>query len=246
MNTREQPVIAHYSYNELGRANHGWLDARHHFSFASYHNPNRMNFGVLRVINDDIIKAGGGFDSHPHRDMEIITYVREGAITHRDNLGNEGITKAGDVQVMSAGTGVFHSEYNLESEDTRLYQIWIEPNQKGVQPRWDAHSFPKEQRQDGKLTLLVSGDGTAPLFIHQDAYIYGGTLKAGEELLHRLHHRQAYLLVSKGAVLLDGKYLTAGDGAELHHSDVLQLSVQHDAELLLIDLPNPTNAGTFS
>ena len=147
-------MIKTYTFEQLGHANHGWLDARHHFSFANYYNPERMGFGALRVINDDIIKAGAGFDTHPHKDMEIITYVRKGAITHRDSRGNQGRTEAGDVQVMSAGTGIFHSEFNLESEDTNLYQIWIEPNKIGVQPRWDAREFPTEETE-GVLTLLV-------------------------------------------------------------------------------------------
>jgi len=138
----------HYPYQELGRANHGWLDARHHFSFASYYNPKRMGFGTLRVINDDIIKAGRGFDTHSHRDMEIITFVREGAITHKDSNGNVGRTEAGDVQVMSAGSGVSHSEFNLETKDTNIFQIWIEPNQIGVKPRWDSHEFPDVSTTD--------------------------------------------------------------------------------------------------
>ena len=171
-------MITVYPYENLGHANHGWLDARHHFSFAEYRNPARSRFGTLRVINDDVIKAGAGFDTHPHRDMEIITYVRMGAISHRDSNGNEGRTAAGDVQVMSAGTGVFHSEFNLEDTDTNLYQIWIEPNILGVKPRWDSHEFPKQPVTEA-LTLLVSGDGTAPLFINQDAYIYAGKISAG-------------------------------------------------------------------
>ena len=146
-----------------------WLDARHHFSFSNYQNPKRQQFGVLRVINDDVIKAGTGFDTHPHQNMEIITYVREGAITHRDSNGNVGRTEAGDVQVMSAGTGVSHSEFNRESEDTNIFQIWIDPNQLDVKPRWDSYTFPKQPTADA-LMLLVSGDGDAPLSIHQDAF----------------------------------------------------------------------------
>src|ERR1700742_2117012 len=130
-------------YEKLGHADHGWLDARHHFSFAHYWNPDRVHFGALRVINDDKVAPGRGFGTHPHDNMEIITYVRQGAITHKDSMGNTGRTGAGDVQVMSAGTGVFHSEHNLESEDTKLYQIWITPNKRGVKPRWEAREFPK-------------------------------------------------------------------------------------------------------
>lgn len=227
-------MIKTVKYNALGHANHGWLDARHHFSFADYYNPERMGFGLMRVINDDRIAAGAGFDMHPHNNMEIITYVREGAITHRDSNGNEGRTVAGDVQVMSAGTGVHHSEYNLESEDTRIYQIWIKPRVRDVQPSWDAHAFPKEQ-SDG-LQLLVSGDGQAPLFIHQDAFIYAGALKAGSTLTQQIKH-QAYLLVSKGSIVLDGQTLSEGDGAEITQQNSLTLKVKEDTELLLIDVP---------
>jgi len=187
------------------------------------------------VINDDIIKAGAGFDTHPHKDMEIITYVRSGAITHRDSRGNVGRTEAGDVQVMSAGTGIFHSEFNFESEDTTLYQIWIEPNKLSVEPRWDAHEFPREASDDG-LSLLVSGDGTAPLQIHQDARIYAGHLVADENAEQAIKH-QGYLLVSSGEIELDGQRLQAGDGAEIVNHDSIKLTAISDADVLLIDVP---------
>ena len=145
-----------YRYDALGYVDHGWLQARHHFSFGNYFNPARTNFGALRVINDDIISAGTGFATHPHRDMEIITYVRQGAITHRDSENNQGRTAAGDVQVMSAGSGDFHSEHNLEKETTRLFQIWIVPNQLNVKPRWEAREFPKTKLST-HLIPLVSG-----------------------------------------------------------------------------------------
>ena len=143
-------------FNTLGGAHHGWLDAHHHFSFAEYYDPQRMNWGNLRVWNDDVIAAGTGFPLHPHRDMEIITYVREGAITHQDNLGNKGRTEAGDVQVMSAGTGIAHSEYNLEDKETRIFQIWIEPTRRGEAPSWGSKPFPKGERS-GKFVTLASG-----------------------------------------------------------------------------------------
>lgn len=228
-------MITIYPYENLGHADHGWLKARHHFSFASYYNPKRMEFGVLRVINDDIIQGGTGFGTHPHKDMEIITYVRSGAITHRDSQGNEGRTAAGDVQVMSAGTGIYHSEQNAESEDTTLYQIWIEPNKLGVKPAWGAHEFPKEPVQDA-LKLLVSGDGKAPLHIHQDAFIYAGNLQAGTIINHPLHE-QAYLLVSQGEITLNGKALKKGDGAEITALSSVQIEAVTDAEILVIDVP---------
>ena len=222
-------------YDKLGQADHGWLNARHHFSFANYYNPDRMNFGVLRVINDDIIQAGSGFDTHPHKDMEIITYVRTGAITHRDSNGNEGRTGAGNVQVMSAGSGVFHSEYNLESEDTNIYQIWIEPDKLGVPPVWAAHEFPKDETKDA-LSLLVSGDGEAPLFIQQDARIYAGTLAKGSQITHPIIH-QAYLLVSQGELEIDGVKMKKGDGAEITQLSSITLTALSNADVLVIDVP---------
>ncbi len=228
-------MIKIYQYEELGHANHGWLNARHHFSFAMYYNPERLGFGTLKVINDDIIKAGTGFDSHPHRDMEIITYVRSGAITHRDSRGNEGKTSAGDVQVMSAGSGIFHSEFNLESEDTTLYQIWIEPKEKGIQPSWDSYEFPKKPSKDS-LNLLVSGDGKAPLYIHQDAYIYVGNLKKDTEISHPVKH-QAYILVSKGELEINDQKAKKGDGVEITNLDSIKIKAVSDSEVLVIDVP---------
>lgn len=228
-------MITHYPYAKLGHANHGWLDARHHFSFASYQDPERQQFGVLRVINDDVIKAGAGFDTHPHRNMEIITYVREGAITHRDSNGNVGRTVAGDVQVMSAGTGVFHSEFNLGSVDTNIFQIWIEPNQLDVKPRWSSYKFPKEPTADS-LMLLVSGDGDAPLSIHQDAFIYAGHLLQGTQLTHPIKH-QAYILVSEGSLEVEGQMLNKGDGLEVEEISSIALKALSNTRVLVIDVP---------
>mgnify|MGYP000008765882 CR=1 FL=1 len=228
-------MLTHYPYDTLGLANHGWLNARHHFSFANYHNPNRMGFGSLRVINDDVIKAGAGFDTHPHKNMEIITFVREGAITHRDSNGNVGRTEAGDVQVMSAGTGVFHSEFNLESSDTNIFQIWIEPNTLGVEPQWASHEFPPHASQD-QLTLLVAGDGSAPLSIHQDAYIYAGHLREGTSLTQKIKH-QAYIVVSDGSVKVGDIVLDKGDGLEVQGMSDVTLEATTDTRILVIDVP---------
>ena len=186
-------MIKVIEYNNLGGADHGWLKAKHHFSFASYQDPNRVRFGPMRVVNDDIVAAKKGFDPHSHDNMEIITYVRKGAITHKDDMGNEGRTVAGDVQVMSAGTGVVHSEYNLEDEDTNLYQIWMFPNKKNVKPRWDAKQFPKEP-VEGKLKPLVTGfenkiDNT--LKIYQDAAIYAGRVNKGKSVNQSIDRDQA-------------------------------------------------------
>lgn len=224
-------------YNDLGTLNIGWLDAHYHFSFSNYHDPKRMGLGPLRVINDDIVKVGGGFDFHPHRDMEIITYVRKGAITHQDSLGNEGVTRAGEIQVMSAGTGIVHAEFNRDDEDINLYQIWIEPRARGIAPRWEQQAFP--QAKADELTLLASGlpghEGQG-LLIHQDAAIYGGTLKAGTLLTQPLEGA-AYLLVSHGEIVLGDATLTQGDAAILTGEELLSLKAKADSELVLIDLP---------
>src|SRR5476649_629888 len=204
-------------FNTLGGAHHGWLDAHHHFSFAEYHDPKRMNWGNLRVWNDDVIAAGTGFPQHPHSDMEIITYVRTGAITHQDNLGNKGRTEAGDVQVMSAGTGIRHAEYNLEQVPTTLFQIWIEPNRRGGAPSWGAKPFPKSDRS-GKFAVLASGFGgdAGALPIRTDARVLGVTLKAGETVEYRLGaERNGYLVPATGVVTVNGVRLEARDGAAI-------------------------------
>lgn len=229
-------MITIYPYSKLGRANYEWLDARHHFSFANYYNPNRMKFGVLRVINDDIIKPQSGFDMHPHKNMEIITYVRSGAITHKDNKGNEGRIEAGDIQVMSAGSGIIHSEYNLEDNDTNLYQIWIKPNKINVEPRWDSKVFPKEVLTDS-LPLLVSGNNDAPLFIYQDIEIYGGKLKKNTIISHPIK-RQAYLLVSQGKISLEGQVIKRGDGVEITNLPHIKIQTIDDSEILILDVPD--------
>lgn len=234
-----QGTVTVYPYASLGAADHGWLKARHHFSFAMYHNPKRMGFGTLRVINDDRVAAGRGFDTHPHRDMEIITYVRSGAISHRDSVGNEGRTGAGDVQVMSAGRGVYHSEFNHEDVDTTLYQIWIEPNILAVQPRWDAAQFPKAP-VTGRLPVLVSGraedEASGALFIHQDAAISGGRIEAGT-VLHQPVKHQAYLLVSAGEIDVMDQTMKKGDGAEVVGIHELVILAKESAEILVIDVP---------
>lgn len=228
-------MITIYPYEALGHADYGWLNAHYHFSFSSYRNPRRVGFGKLRVINDDIVQPHKGFDTHPHNDMEIITYVRKGAITHRDSKGNEGRTEAGDVQVMSAGTGILHSEYNQEQEPTSLYQIWIEPKETSIQPDWDSAVFPKMPVTDG-LQLLVSGDGNAPLYIHQDAFIYAGRLTKDQQVEQAIRH-QAYLLVSEGIIAINGKQLKQGDGAEITQTDAVRIHALSEAEILLIDVP---------
>ena len=230
-------MIERRSFDSLGGANHGWLDAKHHFSFASYYDPAREQWGNLRVWNDDTIAAGTGFPAHPHADMEIITYVREGAITHQDNLGNKGRTEAGDVQVMSAGTGIRHSEYNLEPGTTRIFQIWILPNQKGKGPAWGAKPFPKGDRS-GKFVALASGfDGDDDaLPIRADARVLGATLKAGETAEYKIGtNRHGYLVPSTGSVEVNGVTLSTRDGAAIANEDIIRVTALEDAELVLVD-----------
>ena len=225
--------------NDLGKGDHGWLQSNFHFSFADYYNRNNMNFGQLRVINDDRIGAQMGFDTHPHENMEIITYVRQGAISHQDSMGNKGTTKAGEVQVMSAGSGIRHSEMNNTDEEVTLYQIWIMPNKKNVTPRWDQERFPTDPVK-GELPLLVSGrekdQRHGVLFIHQDAAIYGGRVNKGDSITNKIKH-QAYILVSEGQVEIDGKKLTKGDGAEVTKQSEIKISALSDAEILILDVP---------
>lgn len=231
-------MITVYPFEELGHHDLGWLNARYHFSFARYHNPDRMGFGNLRVINDDIVQAGTGFDTHPHENMEIITYVRQGAITHRDSTGNEGVTGAGDVQIMSAGSGIRHSEHNESDEDTNLYQIWILPREKDIAPRWDAMSFPKSPANDA-LPLLVSGypehKDTQALYINADAALYGGRLSAGTKISHPIK-TQAYILVSEGEITINDTPLKKGDGAEITEMETINIHAQSDAEIVVIDV----------
>ena len=231
-------MIKVIDFNNLGSADHGWLKARHHFSFANYQNPNRIRFGPMRVINDDIVKPKKGFDPHSHDNMEIITYVRKGAITHKDDMGNEGRTEAGDVQVMSAGTGVVHSEYNLEHEDTSLYQIWMFPNKKNVHPRWDTKKFPKEPVEN-QLIPLVTGfedKDTNSLKIYQDTVIYAGKIIKGKSVNQSIDKDQAYVLCSNGMININDKKRKKGDGAEITDCKNVKITSLEDSEILFIDL----------
>ncbi len=224
-------------FDSLGGENHGWLDAKHHFSFAGYHDPVRMNWGNLRVWNDDTIEPQTGFPPHPHRDMEIITYVREGAITHQDDLGNKGRTEAGDVQVMSAGTGIRHSEYNLEDVTTKIFQIWIIPTRDGEAPQWGAKPFPRDERS-GQFVTLASGyeNDNDALPIRTDARVVGATLRAGETVEYLLgKDRKAYLVPAIGAVQIDDVRVNARDGAAISDIDVLRVTAIEDSEIVLVD-----------
>ncbi|KRB07830.1 pirin family protein [Lysobacter sp. Root690] len=223
-------------YDSLGGANHGWLDAKHHFAFAGYHDAARMGWGALRVWNDDTIQANTGFPPHSHADMEIITYVRDGAISHQDNLGNRGRTEAGDVQVMSAGSGIQHAEYNLEAQTTRIFQIWIIPDQRGGAPTWGAKPFPKGDRA-GRFVVLASGKGDEDtLPIRADARVLGLTLAAGESAEYVFgDNRYGYLVPAKGVVEVDGVRVQARDGAAIRDQASIRVTALEDAELVLVD-----------
>ncbi len=224
-------------FGTLGHADHGWLNARHHFSFADYYEPARMGWGAIRVWNDDEIAAKSGFPPHPHSDMEIITYVREGAITHQDSLGNQGRTGAGDVQVMSAGTGVRHAEFNLEDEQTTLFQIWVMTDKRGAEPSWGAKKFPKVGRA-GSFVTLASGfpdDGDA-LRINAAARVLGATLNAGEQAELSLDPaRHVYLVAVGGAIEINGRRAEPRDGIAITGEDKVTIRALDEAEIVLVD-----------
>jgi redox-sensitive bicupin YhaK (pirin superfamily) len=225
-------------FASLGRFSNEWLNARHHFSFGDYRDADRMGFGRLRVWNDDEVASGQGFDPHPHREMEIVTYVRQGAITHRDSLGNEGRTTAGDVQVMHAGTGIVHAEYNLENEPTRLFQIWIMPDRHGVEPGWGARRFPKAGEG---LTVLASGrkedaaSGALPL--HADAALLAGSVQAGEtQRLALRPGRGLYIVPATGAVTVNGVAVGTRDGAAVSGETEARITATADSELVVVEV----------
>ena len=221
----------------LGHADHGWLDARHHFSFANYHDPERMGWGSIRVWNDDSIAAQSGFPPHPHRDMEIVTFVRSGAITHRDSLGNEGRTAAGDVQVMSAGTGITHAEMNREDEATTLFQIWIIPDRQGEHPGWGQREFPKATREGG-FEVLASGDAEADeaLPIRTDAKVAAATLAKGQSAVWTTSgERHQYLVAPKGRVTVNGREAQPRDGIAVTGESEIVVEAIDDAEIVLVD-----------
>ena len=249
-NTAPAPIIELRRFDTLGAANHGWLDARHHFSFAGYHDPARVQWGAIRVWNDDTIAPGTGCPTHPHNDMEIVTYVRRGAITHRDNQGNEGRTMAGDVQVMSAGRGIAHSEYNREDEDTQIFQIWILPDERGGAPFWGARAFPKHERA-GQLVTLASGsvpagagasgdsggDSDTLLPIRADAKIMGATLRQGESVTHTIGdaRRHLYLVPAIGKVQIGDVVAQARDGGAITGLEEGTITALEDSEVVLVE-----------
>lgn len=234
-------MIEKRPFVSLGRFDADWLSARYHFSFSGYHDPARMHWGALRVWNDDTIQAKTGFPPHPHADMEIITYVRSGAITHQDSMGNKGRTEAGNVQVMSAGSGVTHAEYNLEDDATTLYQIWIVPKERGGAPYWGAAKFPKQARA-GALVTLASGfaddQERGALPIRQDARVLAATLLPGQQVRHPLNtNRFVYLALAEGAARVNGVDLGPRDGVAIHEEPELTIEAVQHAEIVVVDAP---------
>jgi redox-sensitive bicupin YhaK (pirin superfamily) len=231
-------MIAIRKSNDRGHADHGWLNSRFTFSFADYYDPEHIHFRTLRVMNDDRIAGGGGFPTHPHRDMEIVTYVLEGALAHKDSMGNGSVIRPGDVQYMSAGTGVTHSEFNAsDTEPTHLYQIWMFPDKKNYTPTYDQKHFSEADKR-GKLRLVVSPDGRdGSVKIRQDNELYATVLARGESVKHALKpERHAYVQVTRGSITLNGQTLETGDGAAISGEKSLELSGVKDAEVLLFDL----------
>jgi quercetin 2,3-dioxygenase len=235
---QEGSMISIRKSNDRGHVDHGWLDSRFTFSFAEYYDPKHVQFRTLRVMNDDRVAGGGGFPTHPHRDMEIVTYVLEGALAHKDSMGNGSTIKPGDVQYMSAGTGVAHSEFNAsKTEPVHLYQIWMLPDKNSHPPTYDQRNFSEAEKR-GKLRLVVSPDGRdGSVKIRQDNELYATVLGAGESVKHELKpERHAYVQVARGSVTLNGKPLEVGDGAEVSAEKTLELTGVKDAEVLLFDL----------
>jgi redox-sensitive bicupin YhaK (pirin superfamily) len=220
-------------------ADHGWLKTHWHFSFSDYYDPANMNWSRLRVFNDDIVEPHTGFGMHPHRDMEIITYVIDGELSHEDSVGNRGTIHPGEVQVMSAGRGIYHSEKNDSDKPVHLLQLWIEPRQRGNKPRWEQRQFTAAERGGKLLPVVSGGDVPNTLGIDQDATVYVSSLKAGETttVTAKSANRHAYLFVIKGAVTVNGKALAQGDQARMVNEPTLDITASDNAELILLDLP---------
>jgi redox-sensitive bicupin YhaK (pirin superfamily) len=223
---------------ERGHANRGWLESYHTFSFADYYDPRWMGFRSLRVINEDWIEPGRGFGTHPHQDMEIITYVVEGGLAHRDSTGTAEVIRPGEVQRMSAGTGIAHSEFNhSQQEPVHLLQIWLLPERTGLEPGYEQRAFPESERR-GTLRLVAAPDGSdGAVTVRQDVSLFAGLLEPGQSVEHRLRpDRYAWMQLIRGAVTLNGQALAAGDGAAVSEEETLRITAQEDAEFLLFDL----------
>lgn len=238
MHNRMMEMILHKN-SERGEGNHGWLKTRYSFSFAEWYNPDRMGFGVLRVLNDDEITGGAGFPKHHHANMEIITIVTAGAVAHVDSVGNRGVVGVGDVQVMSAGEGVYHSEVNAsKDEPLTLFQIWIFPNKQNVPARYDQKHFGEQKKNT--LELLVGGENTgAPLFIHQDAFIYRGAISKNKKINHTLSSNTngVYIFVIEGEIVINDILITSRDALGISETDSISIEAQKDTTFLLFEVP---------
>lgn len=235
-------MIKHIPFESLHVSSQGWLESRFHFSFAQYHNPQNMNFGVLRVMNDDVIAPHTGFGTHPHRDMEIFTYVLEGELTHEDSMGNKETLQAGDIQYLSAGTGIYHSEKNEGDVPVRLIQTWIVPHTKGLTPRYGSYKRDKALRHNKWQHLFGADNGGAVIGMYQDANVYAIEQDKDAKSEFSLENgRQAYLKVMEGSIVLNGVSLSFGDSAEVTHESVLSISASSDAQLLLIEMASIHN-----
>ena len=233
-------MISNFPYSELGNHNYGWLDAHYHFNFAEYYHPDKSGYPPLIVWNDDCIQSGTGFPMHSHRDMEIITYIRQGAITHEDSLGNKGVTRSGEIQIMSAGTGITHSEYNHEDVETLLFQIWIHPNENNIQPRWE--NVALNSFHEPGIHILASGEkeleNSNIIKLFQDATLYLINGEQEKNMDFELKNgRQMYLVVAKGAVMINKNRVNSRDGVFINNENKLDFNFQEDSELLFFDLP---------
>ena len=231
-------MLNHRKAEERGRADLGWLDSRHTFSFGHYYDPKHMGIGPLRVINDDRVAAGGGFPTHPHSNMEIISYVLEGGLAHRDSIGTGSVIRPGDVQRMSAGTGVQHSEFNQsQAEPVHFFQIWLFPDQRGLQPGYEEKHFDDDAKR-GRLRLVASRDGRdGSVVVHQNADLYAALLGAGDQVAHVTDRtRRGWVQLASGAVTVNGEQLAPGDGAAIAYEDNVTIRASADSELLLFDM----------
>ena len=236
---KTEPNCVLHRAADRGHANHGWLDARHSFSFANWHDPKRMHFGALRVLNDDVVAGGGGFGMHPHDNMEIVTIPLAGALAHRDSMGNASVIRTGDVQAMTAGTGIPHSEFNHSDRDpVKLFQVWVFPNQKGLSPRYDQHHYDVSAVH-GAFVGLVTPDGSSGVQIHQNAWFYLGEFREGQRISHPFHgaDQGAYLMVVEGEVEVLGHHLGRRDAIGIWASDQMEIHASQDCVLLLIEVP---------
>lgn len=232
--------------NTRGGANHGWLNAKHTFSFANYYNPDRMNFGVLRVLNDDIIAGGTGFGTHPHDNMEIITIPLEGALRHKDSLGNSAVIENGEIQVMSAGTGVFHSEHNdKQKEETKLLQIWVYPNKRNVEPRYDQIKISDNAEHNAFQQVLSPNANDAGVWIHQDAWFHLGTFDANQKTTYnlKLKGNGVYVFIIKGGAKVNDQELETRDGYGIWDIDSFEITTtENDTQILLMEVPMQLNS----